>query len=788
MGLHTGEGRLGGDNYVGLDVHRAARIAAAGHGGQVLLSSTTRTLVAASLPPGIALRDLGAHRLKDFDEPESLAQLVIEGLADQFPPLRTPEPPTNLPAGSTNLIGRDDEAAEVIALLRGRRLVTLTGPGGVGKTRLATRVAAELRSTFADGSFFVNLAPLRDPALVGPTIARALGLTEQATRPIVDQLKAYLEQRELLLVLDNLEQLPDASGFVGELGEDASRVKLLVTSRSRLGLYGEQEFEVPPLALPERTGRETAEQLSRSDAVALFVERAQAVTPRFRLTDSNAQAVADICARLDGLPLAIELAASRVRLLEPAEILSRLDHHQLQLTSAATNVPARQRTLRNAIDWSYELLAPAEQTLFQRLAHFAGGFTLDAAEAVCNPGSELEIDTLDGIGAFVQQSLLKRSASDGESRFTMLETIRDYGLNRLSASGEAPDIARRHLAFFRDLAEQAEPHFLEVDQARWSDRFDSDHDNVRRALNTSLEVRDADAGLRLGAALWRFWLVRGSTREGREWLERLLTIEPSATPSVRAHALLSLGGLTYWLSDVDATERAYRSAVALYRGIGDRQGEAEALYDLAYVPVMRTQLEQSRAAFEANLTLAREVGRPDLAARDQVALGSLASIFGDHSSALPMLEAAVRFLRTSGNAIDLAWAMASIGSAHRRLGHYPQALEATREALRVNRALRNEAGGGAVLEQMAGLETSLGRYSKAVRLLGATAALRDRTGSTPPSALTQVGDIEGAGRAALGNAAYESIFMEGRAMSMDDAIEHALAADDGDEEPARPDL
>jgi predicted ATPase/class 3 adenylate cyclase len=410
MGLHTGEGRRGGDSYVGLDVHRAARIAAAGHGGQVLLSAASRSLVEAALPEGVTLRDLGMHRLKDLDQPEHLGQLVINGLEQEFPAIRTLETPTNLPAELTSFVGREREVDEALELLSTTRLLTLTGPGGAGKTRLAIRIAARLQSAYADGVFFVDLAPLTDPGLVLPTVARTLGLSDQAQRSIVDLLKDHLELQNVLLVLDNFEHVLAAREGIQDLLAAAPRVKVLVTSRSRLSLYGEQEFPVPSLALPDRGAIGDLDRLSQYEAVALFVERARAAEPAFGITNENAPAVAEICVRLDGLPLAIELAASRVRLLEPGEILARLEQRLPLLTAGGANLPERQRTLRGAIDWSYELLEAPHRSLFRRLSIFAGGCTLMAVEAVCNPGGELGLDTLEGMASLVDQSLLRRMA------------------------------------------------------------------------------------------------------------------------------------------------------------------------------------------------------------------------------------------------------------------------------------------------------------------------------------------------------------------------------------------
>ena len=374
--------------------------------------------------------------------------------------------------------------------------------------------------------------------------------------------------------------------------------------------------------------------------MALFVTRARAAKASFPVTGETLRTVAEICIRLDGLPLAIELAASRARVLEPREILARLEQRQPLLTTGAANVPPRQRTLRDAIEWSYELLQPGEQALFTRLAIFAGGCTLEAAGTVCNAGDELGLDTFDGMASLVEQNLVQRSGEAGESRFHLLETIREYAHDRLVTAAQAGETGRRHLEFYRDLGEIAEPHFMESDREGWIDRIERENANVRAALGNALEAGKADDGLRLASALWRFWFQKGFMREGRTWLEALLALEPDAVSATRARALTALGGLTYWLSDADATERAYESAARLYRAIGDRGAEAQALYDLAFVPAMRHDADETRRRIEAGLGLAREVGRPDLVAQGQAHLGIRAAMAGDPQAALAFLDEA----------------------------------------------------------------------------------------------------------------------------------------------------
>jgi predicted ATPase/class 3 adenylate cyclase len=774
IGLHTGEGRLGSDNYVGMDVHRAARIAAAGHGGQVLLSATTRALVEAALPDGVALRDLGSHRLKDLKQPEHLAQLNIAELPHEFPPIRSLETPSTLPVELTSFVGRQREVDEVSRLLATTRLLTLTGPGGTGKTRLAMRIAASLDSSFRDGVFFVDLAPLLDPALVAPTVARTLGLSEQADRPILDLLKEHLAPRELLLVLDNFEHLLPANSLIDDLLEAAPRLKVLITSRSILNLYGEQEFMVPPLGLPDPRVAADLDQLSQYESVALLIARAQTAKASFLVTDESIRAVVEICTRLDGLPLAIELAASRVRLLEPSEIVARLERHLPVLSTGATNVPARQRTLRGTIEWSYELLPPAEQSLFACLAIFAGGCTIEAAETICNPGRDLGLDTFDGIASLVQQSLIQPRGSAGESRFGMLETMREYGRDRLEAASSLDEIGRRHLLYYRDLAEVAEPNFMGSDRVGWLDRFEREHPNVRAALSHALDGGDPESGLRLGAALWRFWFQRGYLREGRGWLETLLSAGSDGASAAWAKAYTALGGLAYWLSDADAAEHAYESAVRLDQTIGDRGAETDALYNLAHVPMMRGDYVESRRRFEASLALAREIGRPDLVAQSQAALGVVeVGTGGDPRAGLVLLEEALVFFREAGDLLHQADALVAIALAHRLMAELVLGRIAYLEALRLSTETKNLPGIGSGLLVGSAVESSAGRHAEAIRMTAAAVALRETTGASAPQMLSVTSEVEQAAGRALGGEAVEEALAEGRRMTLEEVIAYA---------------
>src|SRR5437588_809855 len=471
IGLHTGEPQRSAEGYVGLDVHRAARLMSAGHGGQVLLSQTTRDLVQHDLPDGVSLRDLGEHRLKDLQRPSCLYQLLIADLPADFPALKTLDVCfNNLPVQFTPLIGREQEVAAVQNLLHREnvRLVTLTGPGGTGKTRLGLQVAAELCDLFPDGVYFVNLALINDPAFVVPAIAQTLGLRQVAGQFLLERLKGELQQKQLLLVLDNFEQIVSAAPQLVDLLAACPSLKLLVTSREVLRVRSEHEFAVPPLAVPDPLHLPELAVVSHYAAVALFTQRAQAINPAFQVTPANARTIAEICVRLDGLPLAIELAAARVKLFPPQALLARLDQRLQVLTSGTRDAPVRQQSLRNTIAWSYDLLNAEEQRLFRRLSAFVGGCTLQAIEAVCvalDKSNEAG-RVLDGVASLIDKSLLQQTEQEGEEpRLVMLETIREYGLEALETSGEMEAARLAHAAYYLRLSQQAEPKLEGAQQA-----------------------------------------------------------------------------------------------------------------------------------------------------------------------------------------------------------------------------------------------------------------------------------------------------------------------------------
>ena len=599
MGIHTGDGLLDADGeYVGPDIHRAARVAAAGHGGQVLLSETTAALVADGLPDGVGIHGLGEHRLKDLRS-ERICQLDVDGLRTDFPPIRSLDRrPNNLPTQLTSFVGREAELRDAVTLLASTRLLTLTGPGGTGKTRLSLQLAADVADRFADGVWFIALESVRDPALIASRIGAVLGLVETGGRSARDLLIEWLEPRHLLLVLDNFEQVIEGAPIVADLLRSCERLSIVATSRAPLRVSGEREYPVPGLPVPRDTlGLSdleklnlpqderglSAEGISQFEAVRLFIARAVAVRPDFAVTNDNAPAVAAISARLHGMPLAIELAAARIKLLPPEAILSRLERQLGVLAAGSRDLPERQQTLRGAIAWSYDLLHAQERQLLSRLAVFVGGCELETAEEVCGPADDVDGDVLDGLLSLADQSLVKTEDVEGTTRFRLLETIREFAVERLAESGEQALIERRHTDAFLRLVEAAAPQLSGDDQRRWLSRLERDHDNIRTALERTTALPDAPSAIRLGSAMWRYWQKRGHLAEAQRRLSRIAA-EPSSwdDPVLRARLMEALGGVGWWQADLESMVEAYEEALALWRSIGDTREIANALYNLAF--------------------------------------------------------------------------------------------------------------------------------------------------------------------------------------------------------------
>lgn len=595
MGLHSGTPLVTDEGYVGEDVHRAARIAAAGHGRQIVVSASTAALLDTE-----QLRDLGPHRLKDLTAPQRLYQ-VGNG---EFPPLKSLNQ-TNLPVQATALIGRDRELREVRALLcrADARLVTLTGAGGSGKTRLALQVGAESSDEFVDGVFFVSLAPIRNPTLIVPTIAQTIGVREQGPEPLIDTLKDYLRAKQVLLILDNFEQIAEAASSVAAAFSGARSLRLLVTSRVPLHLTGERTYEVPPLALPNLHHLPDLAALMEYEAVALFVERAQAVKSSFAVTNDNAPAVAEICVRLDGLPLALELAAARIRVLPPQALLSRLDQRLGLLTGGARDLEARQRTLRATIDWSYELLSREEKALFARLSVFAAGCRFEAAEAVCAENERPGLDLLDGLQSLVEKSLVReREDPDGAPRFWLFETVREYAQERLRDTGEDDAIRRLAADYFLSFVElvgkdlQRDPAVVELCELELP--------NLRETREWLRREGLAARELALAADLWWLFLTRGRWTEGRLWLDGALEQDGGET-RVRGRALEGASDLAYRCGDLERSYLYGNELLALGGVMRDDAAKAIGWCHLGRVAQKRGDLEQAAHDFRESLRLSR---------------------------------------------------------------------------------------------------------------------------------------------------------------------------------------
>jgi predicted ATPase/class 3 adenylate cyclase len=776
VGIHTGQGVLGGDNYTGVDVHRAARIAAAGHGGQILASAATQALVEPAPPEGVAFRDLGEHTLKDLPRAERLYQVVAEGLAERFPPVRSVEGQRNLPQQLTTFVGRRREIDDVKEALGETRLVTLTGPGGTGKTRLSIQVAGELSGSFESGVAFVPLAPISDPALVMSAVADALELREASDRMPVEGVIDHLRDREALLVLDNLEQVLDAVTDVGQLLTQAPKLRILATSREPLGLHGEREYPVPPLEMPDPAHLPPLDSLSQFASVELFVQRATSVKPGFAVTNENAPAVAQICARLDGLPLAIELAAARVKLLSPQDLLKRLDDALSFLATRERDRPTRQRTLRDAIAWSYDLLDEDERRCFSSLAVFRGGFTLDAADAVWGAS-----DAFDVVASLVNKSLVRQiETTAGDTRFLMLETIREFAAERLAERPDAEEVHGRHARHFLELARRAAPNLFGDEQARWLSELAAEHGNFRAALDWAERSREVELALRLSGHLWRFWQMRGHLREAAERFRTVLALpDTEAHPEARAEALEGAGGTSYWMGAWDSAETYYLECLDLRRGVGDPKAIADAAYNLSFVytvaPEPLRDVERARPFLQEALDAYRRLDDRGGIANVQWALSNLHIVHKQYRETFASAREAFDLFEEVGDRFGAAWAAHSVGMSSVPLGDLEQARHYLRRAMEMFSQAEDVTGIGLVFNDIAALAAKEGAFERAVKLRAAAEAIERETGqglvTNMDSYYEWTPEIDHSG---LSDEIRARLRAEGEAMSVEQAVAYAL--------------
>jgi predicted ATPase/class 3 adenylate cyclase len=763
MGLHTGEPALREGGYVGMDVHRGARICAAGHGGQVLLSATTR----AALGPDAPLKDLGEHRLKDLPTAEWLFQLVGPQLHASFPPLRSLNN-TNLPASASSLIGRERELVEIGALLSGDdvRLVTLTGPGGTGKTRLALRVAASLVEQFRNGVFLVEMAAVTEAAQVLPTVARTLGAKESGA-DWIDTLRRALEGKSTLLVLDNLEQVIDAAPNISRLLEAAPGLRVLATSRERLRIGGEHEYPVDPLPVDA--------------AVELFAARARAVVPAFALNGQRAFVVA-ICRRLDGLPLAVELAAAQVKLFTPQAMLTRLDQHVPVLATGDRDLPARQQTIAATIGWSYALLGAEEKRIFSRLSVFVGGFTAEGAEVVCGAG-------VDVLASLLDKSLLRQRTEGAGPRLFMLETIREYAAERLAESGEADEWRGKHARYHAATAERAQHEMLsgvvptadEVadvaleggpNESVVLDELARERDNLTAALEWFIDRQDARSAVAFALNLVRLWIIRGTLADGRKWTERVIDLDGAQDVPGFAWLLTVAAEFPRWQGDLPRARALLERATLGLSSPADELRREAAQYTLAVILAEQNEVAAPRALLEAALARARRAGDPGRTSQALNGLAIVAFYERDYERMAAFADEELELARRSRSLNAIVAAALDAGEAYRHLGDLRRAATNYQEAAVASGALHYDAPLAGCIEGLGHVAAALGDAPAAVTLWAAAERVFGETGYRVWDADGRRQAVERA-RTEMGDEAFEAAWTAGRALTMEDAVARA---------------
>jgi predicted ATPase/DNA-binding SARP family transcriptional activator len=828
MGIHTGAAQLQDDSkalrYSGYAaIALTQRIMSAGHGGQILLSQASQDLIRRMLPPDIKVRDMNEHHLKDFAQTERIYQMVVPGLVNDFPPLQTFAAfSNNLPMQLSSFIGREKEQAEIANLITKHRLVTLVGAGGIGKSRLSIQTASTLLTDFPNGVWLVELAPLSDPALVTQAVCTALDVTQRAGTPALNALMDYLHLKKVLLVVDNCEHLIDACAQLAKaLLHACPDLCIIASSREALGIEGEIAYRVPSLSLPDKHG--SLHAIEESEAVKLFMERANALLPEFEITESNAPVIAKICQRLDGIALAIELAASRVKILKVEQIAARLNDRFRLLTGGARTALPRHQTLQALIDWSYNLLSDEERIVLRRLSVFIGGWTLEAAESVCGNANILDLLT-----HVVDKSLVAVDREHGDAaRYYLLETIRQYVREKLAESGEGEQTRTRHLDYFLKLAERAESALRGPDQVTWLGRLDGDLDNIRTALDWALDS-DVEAGLRLATALLWLWQIRGYQSEGCEWLERALAAEarervnkPSLTAHVMlraqalyttgflmvwwvpkleqgkllleqslvmfrelgtegrrgmAYALRNLGWVAYQQEDYSRAKALLEESLALFRAMDDKFGIAECLLILGdVVALVEGDFPRAKAICEEHLALSKALGDKDGIASSLGNLGRIASWQGDYRQATAMLEESIAVAHEVGNRDTVNLSQSELAHIERRLGHFAEALAMYKETIVRWQEIGQRAAVAHQMECFAFIARAQSQEQRAIRLLGAAQALRKRINSPMTSNERVEHDHEvSVLRAQMDGSTFAAAWEEGRKMTLDEAVAYAL--------------
>ncbi len=748
IGLHTGDPVRTGTGYVGLDVHRASRICAAGYGGQILVSQTTRAAIEDRLPSGVTLRTVGRYRLKDLQEPELLSQLLHADLPVSFPPPRSLDAiPNNLPVQLTSFIGRDHEIMELRRLLSTTRLLTLTGPGGCGKTRLGLQLAAEVLDEFPDGVWLVELAALTNPTLVPQAVASVLGVREEPAQPLVATLTEWVRPRHLLVILDDCEHLVNATAFLAEtLLLAGPGLSIAATSREPLGIMGELTYRVPSMMVPAAPGPLSIGALSAVEATRLFIERAAFTRPDLELGDADAPPIAQICAALDGIPLAIEMAAARVKTLTVAQIAQRINDRFGLLTGGSRTALPRHQTLQAVLDWSYELLAPAERTALRALSVFPAGFSLAAAEEVCTGPPIQSADVLQLVSQLADKSMLVAERQGAELRYHLLGTIRQYGLERLVQSQEAPAVRRRQLGWCIKFVAQVDP--ANRPEQAWIGELEAEHDTMRAGLAWGLESGDVPAVLRLAGALAQFWLVRGYWTEGRRWLEAALTAGINVDPDIQARGLLGLARIAEYQGDYDDARMFSEAGLALQQHLGDGKEVAGALRTLGNIAYGRGDYSAAEQLYEESLSYGYAARDDRTIAATLINLAIVADHRADYDRATALGRQSLEIFTSVDDRRGMAFTLYVLGLLASDQGEYDAAEPLFEQSLSLRRALGDRRGISGSLHSLGQVAHSRGDYARARGLYEESLALRrdlgDKQGvSTALGSLAMVAHDEG---------------------------------------------